>query len=509
MAATLVGAWHAASNADVEIVKFLAASNDTERDVSELVQLDDAPVWSIGNYRGIASKIDALFAIAPSMVREDLENFLFVAECVLSERDPSLDLPEDKRWFASLYGKVRSHSGAISKGIAETLVLLAVHGNDLFFKRLGFDAKAEIAGFVRRLLQPVSLDRFLSQNSTLPLLAEAAPEEFLSIIERDLKNERAVIGLLTPAASGVFGSGCPRTGLLWALETLAWRADLLVRVVDVLGELSMQRIDDNWVNKPENSLADILRSWLPQTAAPIECRIAALDRLAQKFPEVGWRICIAQLESHQTGSYSHRPNWRNDASGAGRNMPPPGERAQFVRKAVDIALSWRHHTEQTLGDLVEHLQSLPEDLQARVWQLIEEWATRQNDDTKKAVLRERIRRYAFTRRSKKRGVSAENAAHARAARQKLESADPVIRHEWLFKQQWVEELIEDYDDENYDYRAREERIRRDRTTAIAEIWAAGDVAAIDRLLQGAGASHEIGAVFPDASAGPGCSDAPR
>lgn len=501
VAATLVGAWHHASKADVEIVGFLATGHDTERDVSAFVQLDDAPVWSIGNYRGIASKIDALFAIAPFMVREDLENFLFVAECVLSERDPSLDLPEDKRWFASLYGKDRSHSGAISKGIAETLVLFAVHGNDLFFKRLGFDVESAIAAFVGRLLEPVSLDRFLSQNHNLPLLAEAAPEAFLSIIERDLRKERAVIGLLAPAESGVFGSGCPRTGLLWALETLAWRADLFIRVVDVLGELSMKRIDDNWVNKPENSLADILRSWLPQTAAPIECRIAALERLAQTFPEVGWRICIAQLESHQTGSYSHRPNWRNDASGAGRGVPNC-ERAQFVRKSVDVALSWPHHTEQTLGDLVEHLQSLPEDVQTRVWQLIEEWAGHQNDDTRKAALRERIRKYAFTRRSKKRGVSAANAAHARAARQKLDSADPVIRHEWLFKQQWVEESIEDYEAEEYDYKTREERTHRERTAAIAEIWAAGDVSSIDRLLQGAGASHVIGAIFSEAIADP-------
>src|SRR5262249_17204484 len=38
--------------------------------------------------------------------------------------------------------------------------------------------------------------------------------------------------------------------------------------------------------------------------------------------------------SHQTGSYSHRPNWRNDASGAGRGVPTR-QRVQFVRKAVE------------------------------------------------------------------------------------------------------------------------------------------------------------------------------
>lgn len=85
-------------------------------------------------------------------------------------------------------------------------MLLAVHGNDLFFKRLGFDARSEIAAVIHRLLEPVSLDRLLSQTRNLPLFAEAAPEEFIRIIERDLKHGRVVVGLLAPADAGVFES---------------------------------------------------------------------------------------------------------------------------------------------------------------------------------------------------------------------------------------------------------------------------------------------------------------
>ena len=482
VAPTLVGAWHTASKADCEIVSFLASGHDTEADIAVLRQLDDAPVWSIGNYRGVASKIDALFAIAPYMIPKDLEDFLFVAECVLSERDPALDLSEDKRWCAGLYGKVRSHSGAISKGIAETLVLLAVHGDELFFSRLGFNGSTEVALLVRRLLVPITLDKLLSQTHNLPLLAEAAPEEFLRILEQDLRDGRVVVGLLASADSGVFGSGCPRSGLLWALEGLAWPEDFLVRVSDILAELSEQKIDDNWVNKPENSLGSILRCWLPQTAAPVERRIEVVERLARKFPTVGWRLCMAQLERHQTGSYNHRPNWRNDASGVGRGVPGK-ERFEFTLKAVELALSWSPHDEQTLGDLVEHLGALLEEQQAQVWQLIERWGEGQNDEEKKATLRERIRRYAFTRRSKVRGVSDENAARARTALDRLKPADAVVRHAWLFKTQWVEEFIEEYDDEKYDFRAREERIRQQRIAAISDIWNSGGLPAVGRLIE--------------------------
>ena len=60
-----------------------------------------------------------------------------LAEYVLSEADPALELPEDDRWAAGIYGKVRDHSAALREGICETLVILSVHGNNLFKDRLG------------------------------------------------------------------------------------------------------------------------------------------------------------------------------------------------------------------------------------------------------------------------------------------------------------------------------------------------------------------------------------
>ena len=55
--------------------------------------LSDSPIWSIGEYQGMVSVFDALFAIAPFITKSELFNFLDVAFEVLSEDDPSLDLP--------------------------------------------------------------------------------------------------------------------------------------------------------------------------------------------------------------------------------------------------------------------------------------------------------------------------------------------------------------------------------------------------------------------------------
>jgi hypothetical protein len=99
---------------------------------------------------------------------------------------------------------------------------------------------------------PAHAETWASQRSDLPRYAEAAPDRFLDILEADLNsNDPKILSLLKPASSGVFGGGCPRMGLLWALELLAWKPQRLSRVARLLARLSEPKIDDNWLNKPE------------------------------------------------------------------------------------------------------------------------------------------------------------------------------------------------------------------------------------------------------------------
>ena len=490
----MVGAWHTQSKGDCEIMHVLAGKScdEIEKDVTELLMFDDPPVWSAGRFRGVASKIDAFYAVHGAVTRKDLEDVILAAEIVLSEKDPAQDLPEDKRAFANLYGKSREHSGALRDGICETLVLLAVHGNALFEKRLGMDVRAHVDALIHRLLSPLTPEKLLSQTGNLPLYAEAAPQEFLRIIEDDLRSpEPQVYALMKPADTGIFGS-CPRTGLLWALENLAWRPDQLSRVSFILAKLSERKINDNWTNKPENSLQAIYRSWMPQTAAPLEDRMKGLEALVLKYPAIGWEVCVAQFApGNRVGQYSHRPKWRSDASGAGQPVTW-GEMQLFGRKALDLALVWPSQDEVTLGDLVANLQGLPEGEQEKVWHLIEKWAAKEADEGRKATLRERIRRFAFLRRSAKRGIAGETKDRARRAYDLLLPTDVVKKHLWLFEQQWVEESFDELEDGDFDYRKRDEKIRNSRTAALKEIWKARGFEGINTLLLQSGTAFTVG-----------------
>src|ERR1041384_674779 len=491
---TFVGAWHGKSNADCEIVSILANApySVVEQNLARLRQFDDPPVWSVDQHYGVASKIDALFAINQVVTRNDLSDFLLLAEYVLSETDPALDLPADRRWAASIYGKVRDHSADLRQGVCETLVILAVHGNNLFKERLGLDVEAEISLLVQRLLMPLTVEKFLSHDIELPRYAEAAPDALLTLLETDLRRpDPVVLDLLKPVSNGLFGR-CPRTGLLWALECLAWKPENLPRVVLILGQLSCTRIDDNWANKPIESLSAIFRCWMPQTAASLAERIQVLELLVRRFPDVGWRICLEQFApGSRFGAYSYRPRWRSEASGAGQVLTRR-ESSLFARRALDLALSWPPNNQNMLGDLVERIQGITPEDAVKVWDLVDAWCRTTTDDAARAELRERIRQFALTQRGRLRGVNDAVRKRARDAYRKLEPSDPPIRHAWLFAKHWVEESTEEPGTGELDYIKREERIHELRLAAMFDIWRARGFPGVMTILARSGAPNMVG-----------------
>src|SRR5580692_780210 len=489
-----VGALKADTRADKEIHSLLSGNSydAVEESVAELLRSDQPPVWSIDAHRGLLSKVDVLFGIHQVITRADLERFFFTAGYVLSEKDPALQLPEDKRWAANLYGKSRDHSSVLREGLCETLVLLAVHGNELFQNRLGLNIRANVDAIVRNLLTPLDAETWESQQNDLPRYAEAAPEAFLELLEKDLaSNSPQVLALLRPANSGAFGQ-CARSGLLWGLEILAWNPKKVLRVSRLLARLSEPKIDDNLVNKPENSLASIFRSWVPQTAATVDERTKVMEMLAREFPKVGWRLCLQQFDPHATiGHYSARPRWRNDAAGAGQ-VVTVGERDRTRLKAIDITLAWPAHDERTLGDLVERLWGMPFEQQAQVWELVNAWIASNPGDERKAYLRERIRRSTFTRHGRKRGFEKKVREQAKVAYERLIPSDPVIRHQWLFAQQWVDESFDELEDDTIDVEKWERKIGQMRSTALEEVWKTSGYLGIVRLCESGDASYVVG-----------------
>lgn len=486
----LAGAWHRSVEADRMIVEELADRpfDEVESDLADLLRMPDTPVWAIGDYRGVVSRKDALFAAGAGLRQGEVDRFFDVAQFVLSEDDPALDLPPEDRWAANVRGKSRDVSSALRRAIGELLVLLAVHGEQTLGPHLS-PVCPRVDRLVSSLLRDVEARRWLSQRDDLPLLAEASPRAFLEAVEADLRSyEPRLLAMLRPVV-GSFDSP-DRTGLLWALETIAWNEAHLFRVGRILARLSEVPIDDNWMNRPESSLTSLIRSWLPQTAAPIERRLALLDVIAREFPAVGWRLCLAQVSGGpQVATPNATPRWRPDALGTGHVSDE--EHYRMVRHALDLLLGWPELDSDRLGDLVEHSGEWPIVDQRRVWTRVEQWLTAGPADDARAMLRERMRRSVLSRRRARRGPTRLDERRRRVF-EALAPADAVERHRWLFAEHWVSESGDDLEDEHFDYRQHEARIDAARRLAIGEIIAANGLDGVGRLLEGGNAWATVG-----------------
>jgi addiction module HigA family antidote len=500
-----IGAWNATNSADQAAAMQLANNalyDDLETVFQRLLQLNDTPIWSVGTYRGVVSKTDLLFAISLVITKADLDRYFKVAAQVLGEDDPKLDLPADQQWAPGIYGKTREFSPTLREGISETLVLLAVHGRYLFQNRLGFDCEIEVNRLVKSLLTPLKT-RILEANSRdLSAYAEAAPHEFLQILEDDLHSANPEsYGLLKPVDTGLFGGGSPRTGLLWALECLAWNPNTLPRTVLILAQLSGVEIQDNLMNKPMHSLHSIFRAWMPQTAASLEQRLSALELLANKFPPAAWQICIDQLHGgHQTGDYSHKPKWRTEAHGFGEPLKTNGQVFPFVRAVVEMLLAWKApYSKEMLSDLIHRIHNLSKEHQSQVWSLVKSWAQAKTSDEDKAFLREKIRVTAMTKRGMRRSENSGNLglpSEAKAAYSALEPASLLRKHDWLFRKTWVEESADELAEDDLDFEAREKRIEALRVSALSAILSEHGIAGIIALAEMGEASFQIGRLLP-------------
>ena len=490
----LIGAWDYGQDEDRNILASIAGRSyeSIENDICNLLLLDDCPVWSTGHFRGVISKTDALFAIASMITPGVLDRFFTAAQDVLSETDASSDPLENNSLSVGITGMTHRNSSALREGICETLIILSIYGDHLFWDRLGINTKEKVANLIHELLNPLFLKKLINQNNNLPFYAEAAPDEFLDMMDDCLNQDNTVFfDLLKPVDSGSIHISLARAGLLHSLDCLAWNPDNLPRVCNILAKLSKDKIDEKWANKPIDSLQRIFRSWMPQTTATVEVRVKVLKSLVSKCSDVAWEICIEQFKpSPRIGQNSYRPLWRSDASGAGQ-IATCKDRHHFEQEALRFMIDWPSHDEKTLGDLVKALCCIPKEKRIILWTLIDNW-TLSATNSAKASLSEHIRPLAGPCLPSH--IKIEKADHDRAREiyKKLLPQNLVSRHGWLFANVWVSISADDIKVEGNDLRNIEERVDRKRREAMNDLWAKYHFGGIKELLPTTNAPFIVG-----------------
>ncbi len=308
----LLGSWNEQVDEDKDIVSLVVGEEYAEWifDIRELLQVDGCPVAYKNGHWSIKDRVAMWGQLGTRIFDEHLERFRKVAISVLKAKNPSFELIPEERYAAAVHGKILPHSAGLRKGLAESLALVGCRP-DLLTKCSLNKAEETAIIALREILDEADWEIWGSLNDLLPLLAEASPNEFMDAVEKAVAAKPSPFDeLFEQEDTGAFGRNY-LTGLLWALESIAWDEIYLTRASVVLAELASHDPGGNWANRPINSLTDIFLPWLPHTTATVEKRQVALKAICAEQSDVGWKLLESLLPNqHQTSSGTHKPDWR-------------------------------------------------------------------------------------------------------------------------------------------------------------------------------------------------------
>lgn len=489
--AWLAGAWNQLRSGDVEVLEDLIANSvdEIEERLLRVIRQPDPLFTRVGATWAVVAADDSWRTAKHAIRDADLGALERAVQTVLGAVDPRLELPPEERWSAAIYGKVRVHSNDLRMGLGRSIALMGARGDEIRLSG-GRSAREWAERVVFSLLQRANEDRsaqlWASMEDVLPLLGEAAPDVFLRAVgEATAGTQPLIRGLFQDQDAGWHATS-PHTGLLWALEGIAWSENHFGFATDLLAALAEVDPGGKLSNRPSVSLRDIFRPSIPQTSVPVETRLMTLDALLQRHRDVAWELLIALVaERSAIGMQTHRPLFRDWARDAERAVTY-GEyfkmidslTARIVRIATDEPARWidvipefDHLPEQRRREAIAALEALnrdrlSEDEASGVWNALEE-------------LVRRHRQYPDADWS----LPDEWLSPLAAAAERLRPPRASESHRWLFDDWHLDIGVSVRDD----FAAYEAEVKRQQVDAVTEILneegfgAAQDLAATVKL----------------------------
>ena len=490
--AILIGSWQDKNQCDLEaITQLLGISYDEWlRKAREILHYPDSPLSLKNGIWKVDYRAELWSLLGSRILDQDLDTFRSLAVSVLKEPDPAFELPAEGRYAASIHGKVLKYSQLLRKGIAEGLAILGSQPESCANCSQG-KAEATCILVIRELMTDADWVLWGSLNRLLPTLAEAAPGNFLDAVEKAMRLTPCPFDeLFSQEGNGIIGDNY-LTGLLWALEGLAWDEQYLVRVCVALAELASHDPGGQWVNRPSNSLVTILLPWMPQTLASFEKRKVAVQTILRERPDIAWNLIIQLLPGqHQTSSGSHKPIWRKtipDDWGKGVTHQEYWQQVSFY---AELAVAAAGQDTARLSTLIDHFDNLPKPafnqlLQALASQPISELPEEQRLSIWDHLTRftKKHRRFSYA----KWALPDELITYIEHVAEQLAPTNPFNLYQHLFTDR-------DFDlyEENGDWKEQQKKLDTRRETAILEIFRQDGTDGVIRFAESVSSPYQVG-----------------
>lgn len=487
----LLNRWQGSATGDQLLAAELSGQSyaELEQQLLSWAQQPATPVRQLGEEWFVLDPADAWEQTAPYLTPALLTAFGALVQGVLGTPLARFQLPVDERRFARLQGPPDDYSSTLRVGLAATLGLLGTRTPPTAAARL---VPAWVDEQVQQLLAQALADptghRLTSLSPQLPVLAEAAPDAFLTAVLQNLQQPTPALLHLFEEEPGLFHTTAHHTGLLWALESLAWPAQHLTEATRALATLARLDPGGQSANRPLDSLATILLPWRPQTNASVAERLLALDGLRQIEPAVSWQLLLQLVPGQRdTSMGTHLPTfqWRDWDVNPGRDVDW-ADYYQFVggltRRLLVAADTDLQRWAQLVGALPDWLANVPDStLHDQVLAQLSQLATMPVLDSERLPLIRALRSLLHQHRSVPTAEWAwgeERLAPLQILYDQLQPVSLPIRHAWLFGE-WPplpEGLTLESDEE------AEQLIMARQQQALAEVLAADGEAALAQLL---------------------------
>jgi hypothetical protein len=483
--AWLAGGWHEVRSGDTDALASLfgVAYEDARAELQPFASGEDPIFAIVGGTWGLTSTEEAWTFGVPHLTAQDLAALEELVQTVLGAVDPALELPVEERWMAAVHGKTRIHSSDLRKGLATTLAACGARGEDLEIGAVGTAADwaaSVVARLLHRANEDTTGDLWASLSDVLPLLAEGAPDVFLQAVQEGARerSEALLAKMFLDSEGDGFSVNSPHTGLLWALEGLAWSPEHAPLAVTLLARLAEIDPGGRLSNRPLNSLVDIFRAWLPQTSLPLDRRIKLLDTLRRDHPGVAWRLMLELLPEHYgTGSYTHSPRFR--AWKPETEAVTYGERWEFESAIAQRLVEDAKDDPHRWLELVERLDRFPPSERATALDRLRDLAQANGVDAEQreqiwSALDKLVRRHRSFPTAEW-SLPSEELDVLAAVAEAFKPPDPIRAHAWLFNHH-----LPDVGEARAEYEEQEARVKDLRAAAVAEVV---DALGIDGLVQ--------------------------
>lgn len=490
--AVLIGAWNDKSQCDLKAITDLLGISYEEwlKKARELLHCPDSPLSLKNGIWKVLNRAELWNLLGSRILDQNLDAFRSQAISVLKEPDPSFELPAEDRYAASIHGKVLKCSREFREGIADGLAILGSQPDACGNCSQG-KAEATCVLVIRELLTDADWVLWGSLNDLLPTLAEAAPGEFLDAVEKAMRQKPCPFDeLFSQEGSGITG-GNYLTGLLWALEGLAWDEQYLVRVCVALGELAGHDPGGQWTNRPSESLATILLPWLPQTLASVDKRRVAVRTILNECPDIGWNLIIKLLPGqHQTSSGSYKPSWRKTIPGDWEKGVTHQEYWQQASFYAELAVAAAGQDTARLSALIDHFDNLPKPAFDQMLQVLTSQPISELPEERRLSIWGRLTKFTNKHRrfsDAKWALPDELITRIEQVAELLAPTNPFNLYQHLFTDH-------DFDlyEENGDWEEQRKKLNTRRDAAILEVFQQYGAEGVIRFAESASSAGQVG-----------------